>query len=178
MKVMRLGVLLLGAAAGAACGEGRAIFNVDVLSFIARDIDTIPYAAPPVIGTYSLDATPTEISLLSGLGNSTVDTVQIDAGANLINAQGDATVTFELYFAADQVSVYSGTPYLTASGVVSGAATTPIGAQVVLTDALFSEPTLWLGIRVRVQNTAAAVVSGDVALTALTLRIVLDDRVF
>ncbi len=177
MRAIQLGVLALSLAAAAACGEGRAIFNVDVLSFIG-DIDTVPYVTPPVIGTTSVDAVPVEISLLSGLGNSTVDTVRIDAGADLINVQGSGNVAFELYFAADSASVYTGTPQFAAAGMVNGAGTTPIGGFVVLSDALFSEPKLWLGLRVQVQNTAAAITSGEVAVTMLMVRIVLDDRIF
>jgi hypothetical protein len=125
-----------------------------------------------------VDAVPVEISLLSGLGNSTVDTVRIDAGADVVNAQGSANISFELHFAADSASVYTGTPQFSAAGMVNGAGTVPIGGFVVLTDSLFSEPKLWLGLRVRVENTAAAVTSGEVAVSMLTVRIVLDDRVF
>jgi hypothetical protein len=178
MKPIRFALLLGAAGLAAACGEGRAIFNVDVYSFIAGDIDTVPYAAPPIIGTYDTTTTPIEMSLVAGLGDSQVDTVRITAAADLINVQGSADVTFELYFAADAGSVYSGTPQFTAAGSVNGPGTTQIGGVAELTDALFSEPTLWVGIRVQVTNNAAAIVSGELAVTALSVRIVLDDRVF
>lgn len=177
MRAIRLGVLICAAALGAACGEGRAIFNVDVYSFLAGGIDTVPYATPPIAGTYAVTTVPLELSLLSGLGDSQVDTVRIDAAADLINTQGTATVYYEIHFAADSASVYTGTPQFSTSGTVNGAATTTIGGFAVLTDSLFSEPTLWVGLRVRVDNPAAAIVAGELAVKTLTLRIVLDDRV-
>lgn len=172
--------LLLGAAASlsAGCGEGRAIFNLDAYSFIAGEVDTVPYAAPPIVGTYDTTTTPIEISLLAGLGESNVDTVYINAAADLLNNSGNADVVLEVYFAADSASVYGAAPQFSASGSVNGAETVPIGANVVLTDALFSEPTLWVGIRVEITNNTVAVVDGRAAVNGLDLRIVLNDQVF
>ena len=167
---------MLAAAAG--CGEGHAIFNVDVFSFLAGEVDTVDYAAPPVIGAYDTTTTPIEISMFAGLGESSVDTVRIDVAANLINVSGDANIAFEIYFAADSASVYGGAPHFSAAGAVSGADTTAVGGSVTLTDALFSEPTLWVGIRLGLQNNAASILQGRMALSALDVRIVLNDKVF
>jgi hypothetical protein len=176
---LRLGLVALGAALAAACAEGRAIFNVDVLSFIADQTDTVPYAAPPIPGIYDTTTVPIELSLLSGLGDSKVDTVRIDVAADLLNVQGTATVYYELHFEADSAAVYTGTPYFSASGSVNGPGVTSLGGTVDnITDPLFSEPTLWVGIRVRVDNSLGSTILGRLALSALDLRIVLDDRVF
>ena len=172
--------LLTGLAAlfAAGCGEGRAIFNVDVYSFLAGEIDTVHYAAPPIMGTYDTTTAPVEVSLFSGLGDSNVDSVYITGTANLINTSGNAAVRLELYFAPDAGSVYGGTPQFVTTGTVSGAQTVPIGAAVVLTDSLFSEPTLWVGIRVEITNNAASFVDGQAAINGLDVRIVLNDQVF
>jgi hypothetical protein len=169
---------IVAAALAAGCGEGRAIFNIDAYSFLVGEVDTVPYAAPPIIGSYDTTTTPVEVSMLAGLGESNVDTVYIDATANLLNTSGNADILLEFYFAADSASVYSGAPHFFATGSVNGAQTVPIGANVELTDALFSEPTLWVGIRVGITNNAATFVDGRAAVTGLDLRIVLNDQVF
>jgi hypothetical protein len=162
----------------AGCGEGRAIFNVDVYSFLAGEIDTLPYSAPPIIGTYDTTSSPVEISLFSGLGDSNVDSVYITGSADLINTSGNASIRLEMYFAADAGSVYSGTPQFVTTGTVNGAETVPIGASVVLTDSLFSEPRLWVGIRLQITNNAAAFLNGRAAINGVDARIVLNDQVF
>ena len=53
------------------CGEGRAIFNVDVYSFVkGTGQDTIPYFIPP--GGASASNTPKRVNL-PGAGSSIVD---------------------------------------------------------------------------------------------------------
>jgi len=67
-----------------ACGQGRAIFNVDVLSFMQPSgRDTIRYNLPPSPITLTADSfIPVQkISLPSGLGNSSVDSVSVTAAA-------------------------------------------------------------------------------------------------
>lgn len=178
-KAVRLGLVALGVALGAACAEGNAIFNVDVLSFLADQTDTIPYAAPPIPGIYDTTTVPVELSLLSGLGDSRVDTVRIDVVADLLNVQGTATVYYELHFEADSAAVYTGTPYFSASGSINGPGVTSLSGSVDnITDPLFSETTLWVGMRVRLDNSSGSTILGELALSALDLRIVLDDRVF
>jgi hypothetical protein len=179
MRAIRFGLVLLAlGTAAVACGEGRAIFNVDVYSFLAGEMDTVPYGAPPIAGTYDTTTVPLELTLLGGLGDSQVDTVRIDAAANLLNTQGAANVSFELHFAEDSDAVYTGTPHFTAAGAVNGPGTTSIGGTAVLTDSIFSKPTLWVGIRVSVTNPTGTLVTGRLAVNQLDLRIVLDDRVF
>ena len=101
--------LVLGAALlSVGCGEGRAIFNVDVYSFLAgTGKDTVPYVfAPGVPDTLSSPAQ--KISLPPGFGSSVVDSVRITSGAaNLINAGGTGTIGFQLYVAADSASTFS-----------------------------------------------------------------------
>ena len=174
-RMLQLGLL---AVLTAGCGEGHAIFNVDVLSFMAGQVDTVDYVAPPVAGVYDTTTTPIEITMFAGLGQSSVDTVRIDAAANLINTSGNANITYEIYFAADSASVYTGLPQVTTSGAVNGAGITSMAGTATLTDTLFSEPTLWVGIRLGLQNNTATVLQGRMGMSALDLRIVLNDKVF
>jgi len=81
MKALAAAALL---ALVVACGQGRAIFNVDVLSFMQPSgRDTIPYNLPPSVITITADSfIPVQkISLPSGLGNSSVDSVSVTAAA-------------------------------------------------------------------------------------------------
>src|SRR5258708_24459139 len=94
-----------------AWGQGRAIFNVDVLSFMQPSgRDTIPYTLPPSPITITADSfiPAQKISLPSGLGNSSVDSVSVTAAAVVDNATGTGSVTFEVFFAKDSATAYGG----------------------------------------------------------------------
>jgi len=167
----------LAAALTLACGEGHAIFDVDVFSFLKSGADTLHYTVPIVIDS-TVKNTPIKMSLVGGFGKSVVDTVTITAGGNLVNNSGSGTVTFRLFFAADSATTYSGAPVLTAGGTVGGPGTTPIGAQATLiADTLFNRQTLWVGVQAQVHVTAAPL-DGKVQVTALRLRIVLKPKLF
>src|SRR5882762_4352993 len=132
-----------------ACGQGRAIFNVDVLSFMQPSgKDTIPYALPPSVITISADSfIPVQkISLPSGLGNSSVDSVSVSAAAVADNATGTGSVTFEVFFSKGSATVYSGSPYVTATGTITGAQPSTVSllapTQVSLSDSVFNANTL------------------------------------
>src|SRR5690242_19438327 len=103
MKPYRTALLALTIAA---CGQGKAIFNVDAYSFMTgAGKDTIPYAIPPGGGTAS---TVQQINLPPGFGKSIVDSVRITQGyAYLFNTGGSGTIGFALFFAADSASTYT-----------------------------------------------------------------------
>ena len=108
MKSLLVGLLVIVAA----CGEGRAIFNIDAQSFMqGTGKDTIPYAIPPASsGTVS---TFQRINLPPGFGSSGVDSVRITAGnITLLNSAGQGTVGFTLYFAADSAGTTTATAAL------------------------------------------------------------------
>ena len=171
----------MAAVLAVACGEGHAIFDVDVFSFLKSGADTLHYTVP-IVTTATVQNTPIKMDLVAGFGKSVVDTVTITAGGNLVNNTGSGTVTFRLFFAADSASTYSGTPVLTAGGSVSGPGTTPIGGQATLiADTLFSRQVLWVGVQARVMVSAGPPpppVDGKVQVTALRLRIVLKPKLF
>lgn len=169
----------------AACGEGRAIFNVDVLSFFQPSgQDTIPYTLPPSVITISADSftTPVQINLPPGLGSSTVDSVTVTAAAVAENQAGTGSVQFEIFFAKDTQNFYTAnTPYLQASGTITGTqpSTVPLlaPATVSLADTVFNANTLWVGVHAALTQNAGPGLTGRVRLTTLTLRVVLQDKI-
>src|SRR5688572_30573450 len=91
----------------AACGEGRAIFNIDAYSFMqGTGKDTIPYLIPPA--TSATASTVQRINLPGGFGNSGIDSVRITTGnADLINTAGTGTIGFQFYFASDSAATFT-----------------------------------------------------------------------
>jgi hypothetical protein len=166
----------------AACGQGKAIFNVDVYSFMAGSgKDTIPYVIPPLSSASA--STYQRINLPPGFGKSIVDSVRISTGsANLVNTAGSGTIGFQLYFAADSAGTNSAAAALNIPPTaVSGAATFPVTITGDLSSAvngLFAKDTVWMKITATGTNSGATAVQGKGALTALVIRVVLDDKIF
>jgi len=179
-----IGAVIVAAALADACGAGRAIFNVDVLSFIKPSgKDTIHYNVTGVVAT-SADSfiTPQKIGLPGGLGKSTVDSVQLTAAAVIENTTGTGSIQFQVYFAKDSMKVYTTAPYINATGTVSGPQpqTVPLlpPTSVSLSDTVFNTNTLWVGVHAGITTNVGPDMVGKVRLTALTLRIVLNDKIF
>lgn len=165
-----------------ACGEGRAIFNVDVHSFIeGTGEDTIPYAIPPATSGTASNA-PQKINLPPGFGSSVVDSVRISGTADLVNTGGAGTIGFRLYL--DSTSAGTLNPSALAIDIppapVSGANTTPITITGDLSAAfqdLFTDTTLWVRIEATGNNPGVTPVTGDMVLTALILRVVIQEKI-
>lgn len=180
MRRSTLGLTLV-ALVIAACGEGKAIFNIDVFSFMqAEDADTIPYYSPLPPGVP--DTIPVqEVQLLPiGMDQSIVDTVRVRATIDFVNSNGTGNVGFMLY--VDSVpNVYGGTPALTVGPVaVSGTNTAQgtIDTDLVSTFLpLFARTTIYIGARVTATATAPPV-QGVARVSSLDLRIVLQERIF
>jgi len=172
---------MLAALFAAACGEGKAIFNIDVFSFMqASDTDTIPYYAPVPPGTP--DTIPVqEVQLLPiGMDQSIVDTVRVNATIDFVNQTGTGTVGFAIYI--DSVpNVYAGTPAFTVGPVnVSGTNTSQGVLDVELVSSLlplFSRATVFIGARVTA-TASVPPVQGVARVASLDLRIVLQERIF
>lgn len=179
-KVSLLGTVWLSALL-ASCGQGRAIFDVDVLSFLVPSGDAV-YSYNVVGGLPQVDIDSSQqFSLPPGLGRSTADSVQVTAAAILENLTGSGDVTFQVYFAKTQAGLFSGTPYINASsGPVSGPDTMPLllPTSVSLSDSVFNATDLWVGVRVRLNSNVGPNMTGDLRLTQLALRVVLQDKVF
>jgi hypothetical protein len=168
------------AALVAACGEGRAIFNIDAFSFMGAT-DTIPYGIPAGgSGTASIIR---KISLPPGFGSSNVDSVRItNGGANLINSTGTGTIAFAFYFAADSAGTFATPAALSISPptTVTGAQTvsvTIIGDLSSTVNNLFASDQIWMRMAVSGNNPGATPVTGKGVLTALQIRVVLQDKI-
>ena len=166
----------------AACGQGKAIFNVDVYSFMAGSgKDTIPYVIPP-LGSASA-STYQRIHLPPGFGKSIVDSVRITTGnANLINASGAGTIGLALYFAADSAGTNSAPAALSVAPTnVNGAGTVPVTITGDLSSAvngLFAKDTLWMKITATGNNSGVTAIQGKGAITAMVVRVVLSAKIF
>jgi hypothetical protein len=171
-----------GVALALGCGEGRVILNVDVLSFLGgQGNDTVHYTFPG--GTSgTVDNPPVEVTLLKGLGNSTVDSVTLTVGANVENQAGGGKVKFQIFFASSQAGLYSGTPYAQDSAIVSGADTAVLqpAPVLVVSDSLFGQNQIYVGVRLAVTADPPLVpaMDGKLRLTTVRLRIVLQENVF
>jgi len=186
MKATASALILAAALLSAACGEGRAIFNVDVYSFIqGTGNDTIPYFIPP--SSNGSASTLQKIDLPPGFGSSIVESATIDTGAaNLINSGGTGTVGLQLYIAATDTGTLN--PAALALDVpetpVSGTATSPLTISGGLTPAVldaFNGSQVWVRFVAKGTNPNALPltgVTGNMALTALKLRIVFQDKLF
>ena len=86
------------AAAAAGCGEGRAIFNIDVFSFLSNaNAETLPYIEPPPTGV--LDTIPVQTVNSIGIGGaSIVDTVRLFGSVEFDNTSGTGNLIFAVYF--------------------------------------------------------------------------------
>jgi len=176
MNTKWIGLAVLGVALAAACGEGRAIFNVDVFSFMqGGGNDSLHYIVPGN-ASGNVDNTPVQFSMLGGLGNSSVDSVTLTVGADLVNTTGTGTVSYQIFFAVDSASTYLGTPFLSANGNLTPGNTTPITSSATFSDSLFNQKTIWVGIRLAATNAGATPLDGEMHLTALNMRIILRDK--
>jgi len=185
MLVTRLACLAVaaGAALALACGEGRVILNVDVLSFIGgQGNDTVHYTVPGGAPTVTINNPPVEVTLLQGLGNATVDSVTLTVGANVENLTGGGKVKFQIFFDSTQAGLYLGTPYAQDSAIVSGADTAVLLPAPVplLADNIFGQNQIFVGVRlvVTANPPVAPAMDGKLRLSTVLLRIALQENVF
>ncbi len=166
-------VALTAAAAG--CGQGRAIFDIDVFSFLrATKADTLPYIGPLPPGIP--DTIPVQTIRSLGIGSSSlVDTVRISGSVDFVNNSGTGSVTFQVYFDTVKSAVYTSTPAFSVSGAVTpGVTTTSPFVIPDLSTALKPASTVYVGIRA----SATGTIAGTAKLTALRARIVIQDKLF
>ncbi|HEV8303833.1 MAG TPA: hypothetical protein VGQ25_02620 [Gemmatimonadales bacterium] len=181
MKATAPVLVLAAALLAAACGEGRAIFNVDIQSFIAgTGNDTIPYVIPPGTATAS---NWQKIDLPPGFGSSIVESATITGAGNLINTGGTGSIGFQLYLAADSAGTLQ--PGALALDIpeasVTGAGTFPITISGGLTPAVLSvlnQSQVWIRLVAKGTNPNVTPVTGNMGINALTLRVVFQDKIF
>lgn len=176
MKALATALLVLVAA----CGEGRVILNVDVLSFFSASESTTVYNVPG--GIPQVDSSVSGIFILPpGLGKSSVDSVVATGAAVIENTAGSGSVQLDVFFAKTQGSLYTTSPYLTAnSGPIVGADTVLLlpPTAVSVADTVFDTDSLWVGVRARISTNLGPNMTGKFRLTTLGLRIVVQDKVF
>jgi hypothetical protein len=183
MRSTRVGAALMAAGLAVGCGQGRAIFNVDVYSWLkGSGEDTVAYAIPPATSGTASNA-PQEIKLPGGLGSSIVDSVRITGSADLVNTGGTGTIGFRLYL--DSTSAGTNNPSALAIDVppasVSGVDTVPLAISGDVSGALkdlFTASTLWVRVEAVVDNPGVTAVTGQMVLTALEVHAVFQDKIF
>ena len=160
------------------CGQGHAIFDIDVFSFLsAANADTLPYIGPLPPGVP--DTIPVQTVTSLGIGSSSlVESVSMSGAVDFVNATGTGSVLFQVYFDSVKSTVYTGTPAFSVSGNVTPGATTTSPFAKDLTDStmkqLFLASTIYVGIRA----SATGTIQGTAKLTALRARIVVQDKIF
>jgi len=176
MRVTWLCMVALAATA-AGCGAGRAIFDIDVFSFLsAANADTLPYVGPLPPGVP--DTIPVQTVRSLGIGSSSlVDTVRLSGAVDFVNSSGTGNVTFQVYFDTVKSMVYTGAPAFSVSGAVTPGVTTTSPFDIpdlpTALKPLFLASTVYVGIRA----SATGVISGTAKLTALRARIVIQDKI-
>jgi len=181
MRAKWVSMLVVTAAAGAACGVGRAIFVVDVESFIkGSGQDTIPYYVPP--GSVSASNVPQRVRL-PGAAASIVDSVTVVGTLDVRNQSGTGSIGLALYVAADSAGSYSGSALAlnVPAKAVSGTGTvqdTIRGRLAPGADSLFRHDEVWFRLQATGTNSGATLMQGRAVLTSLQLTVVIDDKIF
>lgn len=180
MPVSRL--MWLAAVAGmvVACGEGRAIFNIDVLSYEPGLADTLPYTVPGGTNITGLKDS-FELQLPGGLGNSTVDSVAVRYASTVLNTAGGGRFILEVFFDSTASGIFTSTARFVDTAVVAGPDTQSLGPITVplLANNLFSGSSLWVGVRASLLADPGPTMTGRiVTVSELRLRIVLQDKIF
>lgn len=175
-----IGVVAGGILLSAGCGEGRAIFNIDVLSYDPTLADTVPYSVtggttlPQVAEAFSLNLPP-------GMGKSSVDSVSLQYGATVLNTAGGGKFKVEFFFGSDSATVFSSSVVKADSVIVAGPDTQVVGPISVplLADTLFTQDQLWVGVRFTVAASPGPTLTGRaVPVSILRLRVVVQDKIF
>ena len=174
-----IGALATVGAIALACGQGRAIFNVDVLSFMqsAQD-DTLAYTIP-LTGSATTDGVPVRVGLIPGLGANSADSVTFTVGANVENQTGTGSFRFQLLFSPDSAGAYTSTDTVgTGTAAVTGAQTAPLTiTKTIIGDPVFSNSEVWVLMR-SFETVTAAPMIGVLRLNQFRVRLVIQDNPF
>ncbi len=174
---------VLAAALLVGCGEGRAIFNVDVLSFLSSGgNEVVPYRFTT---KGQIQTPPLRVSLLKGLGKSTVQGVSLIVGATGVTDSGAGTLVYDVHFSSSSTGVYSDTTCAAGSFCVKQSKTLtagdslpfPLDSIPLAADSIFGKDSIFVGVRVAGSPTTSPF-KGRVRLTTLRLLIVLQDNLF
>jgi len=166
----------------AACGEGQAIFKVDVYSFLkGTGDDTIPYFVQPGPPD-SASSTPRRIDL-PGAGSSIVDSVLVNGKVNFENQAGTGTIGLQLYLDSTAAGTLNSSALaLTVPDAnVSGNAPTPdtiIGRLSSNVISLLAGKQVWIRFKAKGSNSGLVLLQGNAVLKGLRLTVVMNDKFF
>ena len=166
----------------AACGEGQAIFKVDVYSFLkGTGDDSIAYFVPPGPPD-SASSTPRRIDL-PGAGSSIVDSVLVNGKVSFENQAGTGTIGLQLYLDSTAAGTMNSSALaLTVPDAnVSGPAATPdtiIGRLSSNVIALLAGKQVWIRFQAKGSNSGAVLLQGSAVLKGLRLTVVMNDKFF
>jgi hypothetical protein len=169
------------AALGAGCGEGHAIFVVDVYSFIkGSGSDTIAYFILPA--SDSASSTPQRIEL-PGAGSSIVDSATVNGRVNFENQSGTGSIGLQMYLAANAAGTYnaSALAFTVPQVAVSGAATVPdtiLGRLDPAVLSLLTGSEMWVRFQAKGTNSGVTLVQGNAVLKSLVLTVAINDKLF
>src|SRR5216117_1010322 len=168
------------AALAAGCGEGRAIFDVDVYSLLrGTGADTVSYFIAP--GPPADAYTVRKISL-PGAGSSIVDQAHVTGTAEFVNTSGSGKLSLQLYLAEDSIGTYA--PGALAlqidSTTITGPGTFPVGFDTDLAAAIqvLTKSEVWVRLVGGGSNTGVTLLAGDLVFQSLTIRVVIADKFF
>jgi len=182
--------MLIAAGLGAGCGNGRAIFNVDVYSFFAGSPrDTVHYPVPPTTSNFAVPTPAQKVSLVPGLSSSPIDTVKVTGTVDFRNdSGGPGSLSFQVYLASDSAGTYTAArdSMFRPAIAVSNLSGTNVQLGVPLNapnlspkgDSLFSKSEVWIRIALTVSNPNAGFLGGRAILSSLQVRVVLQDKLF
>jgi len=176
MTITRFGACAALVALVAGCGEGRAILNIDVLSFFPAGVLDTAYAVPGGAGG-SIDLDPVQVSTVE-LGGSTIDTVLVTVAAAVENTQGAGAVAFEIFFSDSLATLFAPANLVAAdTAVVNGVETVALAPPPFLANApsVFATDLLYVGVRLSGQANAGAAMTGRLRFQQLEARIVVQD---
>jgi hypothetical protein len=162
---------------------------VDVFSFLSGSVkDTVPYAAPPFTPSFAATSTAQKVTLVPGLTSSPIDTVKVTGTANILNQTGGpGTLSFQVYLASDSAGTYAAGRDSMFNPPCSGSVAAGVSTQALSCaaqnlspsgNALFSKSAIWVRIAATVSNSSAVLMLGKAVLTALDLRVVVQDKLF
>jgi len=188
-----VGVTLIATSlgAGGGCGQGRAIFNVDVYSWLmGSPKDTVHYIVPPTTPGFVVPTASIKIDLPPGLGSSFIDTVKVTGTADFHNdSGGPGTLAFQVYLASDSLGTFnSGTRDSIFTPPVSVSLAAGVNTQTGIPlnvnnlspsgNSLFTKSVVWIRLAPTVSNTGGTFMGGRAVLTSLLLRVVVQDKLF
>jgi hypothetical protein len=171
------------ASLAAACGEGHAIFNVDVYSFLkGTGDDSIAYFVPPGPLPDSASSTPRRIDL-PGAGSSIVDSVLVNGKVNFDNQAGTGTIGLQLYLDSTAAGTMnaSALAFTVPDASVSNSAVTSdtiIGRLSSTVISLLAGKQIWVRFQAKGSNSGAVLLQGSAVLKGLRLTVVMSDKFF